>query len=150
MEISWNWKRFEEISGAEMHEMLSLRQAVFIIEQSCIYRDADEWDSQSWHLMGADLSGKLTAYARITFPRTSNENPTLGRLLVDSKNRGLGLGREVIKQCIQKCTLEYPNKPISISAQTYLITFYEDFGFETKGLPYDDEGVEHIDMLLSQ
>ena len=150
MEISWSWKRFEEISGVEMHELLSLRQAVFIVEQQCIYQDIDEWDSQAWHLSGRDQTGKLIAYARITFPNTKSENPTLGRILVDSKNRRLGLGRETVKQCIQKCVLEYPDKPIRISAQTYLLTFYEAFGFESVGQPYDDEGVKHIDMVPIQ
>jgi len=148
--INWTWKRFDEMSGAEMHELLSLRQAVFIIEQTCIYQDSDEWDSQSWHLMGRDLNESLTAYARITFPNSKDTNPTLGRLLVEPKNRGIGLGRETVQHCLEKCALEYPAKPISVSAQTYLITFYEAFGFERVGQPYDDAGVEHIDMLLSQ
>jgi len=136
MEMYWTWKRFEEISGAEMHEMLSERQKVFIV------------DCQSWHLVGRDSEGMLAAYARINFPGARYKEPSFGRIFISQANRAIGLGHQIIQHCIEKCEIEYPDMTVRISAQTYLIGFYKEFCFEIAGQPYDDEGVEHIDMVL--
>jgi len=150
MKIDWTWKKFEDFSGAEMHEMLSVRENVFVVEQECAYLEADDLDKQSWHLIGRNPSGILIAYARITFPGSKYDEPTFGRVLTVQKSRGIGLGRKIIKECIKKSNSEYPGMSVRISAQTYLIKFYKDFGFKIVGQPYDDEGIEHIDMLLIQ
>jgi ElaA protein len=148
MEIDWSWQRFSDISGEEMHEMLSLRQNVFVVEQGCAYLDADELDKQSWHLLGRRRDRRLVAYARLNFPNTRYSEPSFGRVLTTKEIRGIGAGRKIVEACIQKSMQEYPNSDIRISAQTYLAKFYEEFGFINVGDPYDDEGIEHIDMIL--
>jgi ElaA protein len=49
-------------------------------------------------------------------------------------------------------TLEYVedlfgNQPIKISAQTYLIPFYESLGFQKTGAEYLEDGIPHIAMV---
>lgn len=148
MELSWVCKNFEEISGEEMHEILSIRQNVFIVEQKCVYQDADELDRCSWHLLGRSVDGTIVAYGRVNFPGSRYREPSFGRILTSKDVRGLGVGREVVRRCIELCKRQYPELDIRISAQTYLVDFYSDFGFEEVGEPYDDEGVEHIDMVM--
>lgn len=128
--------------------MLSLRQNVFVVEQGCAYLDADELDKQSWHLLGRRSDRRLVAYARLNFPNTRYSEPSFGRVLATKEIRGIGAGRKIVEACIQKSVQEYPNLNIRISAQTYLTQFYEEFGFMNVGDPYDDEGIEHIDMIL--
>lgn len=148
MIIEWSWQRFSNLSGEEMHEMLSLRQKVFIVEQECAYLDADELDKQSWHLLGRQNDGRLVAYARLNFPNTRYTESSFGRVLTTKEIRGVGAGRRIVEACIQKSIQEYPSSNIRISAQTYLTKFYQGFGFKSIGDPYDDEGVEHVDMIL--
>jgi ElaA protein len=148
MKIDWSWQQFSDISGEEMHEMLSLRQNVFVVEQGCAYLDADELDKKSWHLLGRRSDRQLVAYARLNFPNTRYSEPSFGRVLTTKEIRGIGAGRKIVKACIQKSVQEYPKSDIRISAQTYLTKFYEEFGFMNVGDPYDDEGIEHIDMIL--
>lgn len=148
MKVDWFWQQFSDISGEEMHEMLSLRQQVFIVEQECIYLDADELDKQSWHLLGRQNDGRLVAYARLNFPNTRYTEPSFGRVLTAKEIRGIGAGRRIVEACIQKSLQEYPSLNIRISAQTYLTKFYAEFGFTSVGDPYDDEGIEHVDMIL--
>jgi len=131
-----------------MYDIVFEREKVFVVEQKCAYQEVDECDRQSWHVTGRDSSGRLAAYARITFPGTRYEEPSFGRILTARDFRGTGLGRQLIELCIKKCHSEYPGMDIHISAQTYLIKFYSDFGFKALGQPYDDEGIEHIDMGL--
>lgn len=133
-----------------MHEILSLRQSVFIVEQACIYLDADELDKQSWHLLGRGENGKLLAYARLNYPNTRYSDSSFGRVLTTRDIRGTGAGRTIIKACILKSVEEYPSSNIRISAQAYLIKFYEKFGFRPVGSSYDDAGIEHIEMILDR
>ena len=148
MKVDWAWKKFRDISGEEMHEMLSLRQNVFVVEQRCAYLDADELDKKSWHLLGRRIDRQLVAYARLNFPNTRYLEPSFGRILTAKEIRGIGAGRKIVEICIHKSVEEYPDLNIRISAQTYLTKFYKEFGFVNVGDPYDDEGIEHIDMIL--
>ena len=148
MEIFWTCKKFEELSGEEMHDILAIRQNVFIVEQKCIYQDADELDKNSWHLLGRISDGEIAAYGRVNFPGSRYREPSFGRILTSRDARGSGIGREVVRRCLALCKRLYPDRDIRISAQTYLIDFYNDVGFKEVGETYDDEGIEHIDMVL--
>ncbi|QUS62345.1 GNAT family N-acetyltransferase [Synechocystis sp. PCC 7339] len=148
MEINWSWQRFNDISGEAMHEMLALRQNVFMVEQGCLYLDADGLDKQSWHLFGRTNDQQLVAYARLNFPHTRYPEPSFGRVLTSKAIRGMGTGRKIVAACIQKSLQEYPNLDVWISAQTYLTKFYAEFGFAEVGDPYDDHGIEHISMIF--
>lgn len=54
-----------------------------------------------------------------------------------------------MQKSIIECQKHYPNLPIRISAQLYLLGFYNSFGFKEQGKPYDEDGIEHIEMLLT-
>ena len=149
MKLNWSYKKFEEISGKEMHEILTVRQSVFIVEQNCVYQDADELDIRSWHLLGRTIEGNIAAYGRVNFPGSRYREPSLGRILTIKDVRGYGAGREVVQRCLELCKRHYPELNVRISAQTYLFNFYRDFGFQEVGEPYDDEGIEHIDMVMN-
>ncbi len=149
MNINWTWRCFDDIPAAEVYEMLAVRQQVFVVEQACLYLDADGLDNEAWHLFGYDPSEALIAYARLLPPQTRYEEPSIGRVLVCKAARGVGVGRELISRCLRKCEMEYWHQPVRISAQVYLKAFYESFGFESFGRPYDDGGIAHIGMLLN-
>jgi ElaA protein len=40
-----------------------------------------------------------------------------------------------------------PGQPVKIAAQARLEKFYLDFGFRTVSAPYEDDGIQHVDML---
>ncbi|MDJ0706600.1 MAG: GNAT family N-acetyltransferase [Leptolyngbyaceae cyanobacterium MO_188.B28] len=147
MSIDWTWKQFSELSGVEVYEILSLRQKVFVVEQQSIYQDADQFDIQSWHLLGRNPERQIVGYARICFPGVRYKEPSIGRVLTAPSSRGLGAGREVVRLSIEKCEQEYPNLGIRIAAQAYLIKFYAGFGFEAIGDPYEEDGIDHVDMV---
>lgn len=131
-----------------MHEIMAERQRVFVVEQACAYQDTDGLDPDALHLLGRGSNGCLAAYARIIRPGTRYRVPALGRILTLKAFRSKGIGRQLVQTCIEKCMLEYPGMDIFISAQTYLIDFYQGFGFTTMGASYDDAGIGHIDMIL--
>ncbi len=41
----------------------------------------------------------------------------------------------------------FPGQPIRLGAQRYLEAFYGSFGFRPVGEPYDEDGIDHIEMV---
>lgn len=139
------------LSASTLLDILCLRQKVFVIEQQCLYEEADAYDALSTHLLAIDTSlptPGIVAYARLLPPNTKYPEPSFGRFLVASSHRGTGLGRELLQRCIALCQSTYPNTDILISAQLTVQRFYASQGFVATGPSYDDAGIEHIDMTL--
>lgn len=148
----WHWLPFEQLHGAELYEVLALRQQVFVLEQRCLYPDLDGCDQDAWHLLGwqtANGQRRLAAYLRCLAPGVKYGEMSLGRVLTAPFARGGGIGRELLGRGIALASQQYPGQDIRIGAQLYLERFYRDFGFETVSAPYDEDGIPHIDMLRS-
>lgn len=148
--ITWQWSFFKELSRDDLFAVLKARQEVFILEQQCIYQDADELDPLSWHLIGRldDAANRqLVAYSRVVLPGKKFAEPSIGRVLVSKTFRGRGLGRALTHETISRTMHQYPDSAIRISAQHYLEQFYSGFGFETVSAPYDEDGIAHVEMV---
>ncbi len=146
--MQWQWNKIEDLTGKEMHDILTVRQQVFVIEQNCIYLDADDLDRVSWHLTGRSQRGDVEVYARLNYPGSRFPEPSIGRVLTQTTSRKQGYARLAVKQAIEKSSREYPGQNIRISAQVYLTRFYNDLGFKTIGEPFDEDGIQHIEMIL--
>jgi ElaA protein len=123
---------------------------VFVVEQRCPYLDADGRDSHSLHLLGRNAGGELAVYLRIVEPGYRFPEPSIGRVVTRSCDRGKGWGRVLMLEGIRHCREVYPGLPIRISAQHYLEKFYNGLGFVTEGEgnPYDEDGIPHVQMIL--
>lgn len=146
MTVEWKWKPFSRLSAQEVYQILQVRQQVFIVEQRCIYLDADNLDNCTWHLMGIDLQGNLIAYLRVVEPGEKYLEPSIGRVLTCSNRRGEGIGRQLMKAGIERTMRQFPKQGIRISAQTYLQQFYGTLGFQPVGESYLEDGIPHIEM----
>lgn len=139
---------FEHLSTYKLYKILQHRCEVFVVEQQCAYQELDGMDLQAWHLQGM-VNDKLAVYARIIPPNShATGNPAIGRVITVKEFRGQNLARELMLKAIAFCHTHYPSQPIYISAQTYLLNFYESLGFVPQGERYLEDGIEHIDMLL--
>jgi ElaA protein len=74
---------------------------------------------------------------------------SIGRVVTSPAARGTGLGRELVAQGIALAQRLHPGHAIRIGAQAHLEAFYAGFGFVTVSEPYDEDGILHVDMLLS-
>ena len=54
---------------------------------------------------------------------------------------------EIMYHSINAIKQYYKTETIKLSAQTYLITFYEALGFQTIGMGYLEDGIPHIEMI---
>lgn len=155
-------KTFDELTSVDIYHILKARSQVFVVEQNCAYQDMDELDFDCLHLV-AHQNEALVGYCRIIPPEynTLRSNLTddehlntamsaIGRVLVLSAYRGQGLARQIMTQAITHCRKKYGKKrPIIISAQTYLLSFYQSLGFVPEGDYYLEDNIEHVKMVLS-
>jgi ElaA protein len=146
MHLTHHIKSFQELNINELYELLRLRSEVFVLEQNCAFLDQDNKDQQCYHvLLYAD--GKLAAYSRLVPAGLSYQEISIGRVITSAKFRGTGLGRKIMELAIKGCDEIFGAVDIRIGAQTYALAFYEGLGFVSDGEVYDEDGIEHVEMI---
>lgn len=145
MHIDWIFKKFEALTPFELYAILQLRNEVFVVEQNCVFQDADDKDQDCYHLMGM-AGNKLVAYTRLVPPGVIYPEISIGRVVTSPAVRRHGAGRELMTQSIATCYQLFGKDPIKIGAQRYLKRFYESFGFQQVSEGYLEDGIEHIYM----
>jgi ElaA protein len=144
--LSWQWCRFAELGVDGVYDMLALRSRIFVLEQRCLYLDIDGLDRQSWHLLGRDGDGVLRAYLRVVDPGLKYAEPSIGRVTVDSSQRGTGLGHVLVAEALRRCDEAWPGRANRIGAQAHLTGFYGRHGYVPVGEAYLEDDIPHIDM----
>ncbi len=51
-QLIWKCIFFKDLSVHELYAIIKLRNQVFVVEQNCIFQDADDKDQKCYHLMG--------------------------------------------------------------------------------------------------
>ena len=148
MDTKWILKKFEELTPQELYAIVQLRNEVFVVEQNCVYQDADNKDQPSFHFM-AWQKEKLVAYTRILPAGIAYDMVSIGRVVTSPGVRRMGMGKELMKRSIEEVQKLYGKVPIWIGAQLYLKDFYNSFGFQQSSSIYLEDGIEHIEMILS-
>jgi len=139
-------KAFDELTIYELHDLLQLRSEVFVVEQDCVYQDVDGKDAKAIHVLGKK-DGKIVAYTRCFPPGIYFEEAAIGRVVVQRSQRKYSYGHIIMKASIKVIKDKYQTESIKLSAQTYLIRFYESHGFKTTGEEYLEDGIPHVAMI---
>ena len=149
MNIEWKITPFQELTNKELYALFVLRIEVFVVEQNCPYQDADGKDFKSLHLFAHDENEVICACARLVLPGVSYPEWSIGRVATSLDVRRQGIGRELMQRAMQYLREEKNNPPVRISAQTYLLEFYQSFGFVQVGDEYLEDDIPHIQMLFT-
>lgn len=155
--INFQSQQFSGLTLPDWYAISQAREQVFIVEQNCAYLDSDGQDTQAWHITGRDVkTNNLACYARILPPTVhfstgefaNLKMPAIGRVLTVSDYRGQGLANDLMKFAIAQSREQFGNMQIYISAQVYLLKFYQGLGFLPQGDRYLEDGIPHQDMVL--
>ena len=147
--MNWILKKFDDLTSNELYAIMQLRNEVFVVEQNCVYQDADNKDLVSYHFMGW-TNNKLMAYTRILPPGVAyTKEPSIGRVVTSPSARGSGIGRELMEKSIEELYKLFGETPIKIGAQLYLLKFYTSLGFQQTSSIYLEDDIEHIEMAKS-
>ena len=149
--MRWENVAFAELALERLYELLRLRVDVFVVEQACAYPELDGRDllPETRHLLGLDEEGRIVAYARILAPGVSYPDASIGRVLVAETARGGGVAHQLMQNAIAVARAHWPDANIQIGAQEYLADFYRRQGFLQMSEVYLEDGIPHMDMLLS-
>ena len=147
MKLNWYTYKWGELSTQDLYDLLALRSAVFVVEQNCPYQDLDGKDQKSDHIFARDEDGEMVAYARIVFPGVSYSEWSIGRVATSLKVRRSGAGKLLMNQCMSYLIHDCNAGGIRISAQEYLLKFYEGFAFEQVSESYLEDDIPHVEML---
>jgi len=140
-------KTFDELSTLELHDILQLRAEVFVVEQDCVYQDIDGKDLKALHVIGKK-SGRVAAYTRCFGPGDYFDAAAIGRVVVAKEERKYGYGHDIMKASVAAIKDVFQTSFIKLSAQTYLVKFYNSHHFIAQGETYLEDGIPHILMSL--
>lgn len=146
--MDWKTYHFEELTTKDLYEVLKLRVDVFVVEQNCPYPELDNLDQQSIHLLCRE-DGVIQSYARLVPAGAKYNLPSIGRVIVRKEARGRGLAKELLERSIDYILTEWKAPAIQLQGQVYLQEFYQSFGFQPVSESYDEDGIPHVDMKLT-
>jgi ElaA protein len=137
-------RRFTELDARTLYALLRLRSDVFVVEQACPYPELDGRDvePETHHLwLGpSDDPADPQSYLRIL--REPDGSARVGRVCTAAKARGTGLSRKLMAAALERVGAA----PCVLDAQSYLVGFYESFGFAPSGPEYVEDGIGHVPM----
>ena len=139
-------KPYNDLSKDQFFDILKLRIEIFVVEQCCYYQELDDEDKEAFHVSIYN-DGIIVAVGRI-IPNLHNKEVKIGRIAVKMEYRKKGLAYKMMKDIMNFISKKYKNFIVLLSAQTYLIGFYQSFGFKEIGNTYLEDGIEHINMVL--
>ncbi len=146
-ELTFIYKPFNELTPHELYEILKLRSEVFVVEQNCVFLDADDKDQVSMHVM-CWQNELLAGYTRLVPAGVSYDEPSIGRVVTSPKVRHAGIGKLLMNYSISTSYDVFGKYTITIGAQFYLRNFYTSLGFQQCSDIYLEDGIQHIKMFL--
>ena len=129
-----------------MYRILALRADVFVVEQTCAYQDLDGKDEHSFWVWAEDENGTVHATARLLPAGISYKEVSIGRVCTSMASRRTGLGKLLMEECLNQCEHIWGKQTITISAQQYLLKFYNELGFIEEGEMYLEDDIPHLKM----
>lgn len=148
MSLNFKTKLFSELTTRELYDILQLRSEVFVVEQDCVYQDIDGKDEKALHLF-AYKHDVLVAYARLFAPGDYFKDASIGRVIIKENERKFGYGHQLMKAANTAVETHFNTSKIHLSAQQYLVAFYNAHGYREVGEGYLEDGIPHIGMEKS-
>jgi ElaA protein len=133
---------FAELAPHVVYGILRLRSVVFVMEQDCVFLDADGRDVEpgAVHLWVED-GGEVVACARV-LPEA--EGASIGRLVTAPSHRRRGLG-----EALMRSAMSTAGRPARIHAQSHLAGWYGGMGFVVCGPEFLEDGIPHVPMVVA-
>lgn len=134
-------QKFTQLSTRELHQIYKLRVDVFVVEQQCPYQEIDDIDLESYHIYLQNDNSKILAYCRLY---KIEDTFHIGRVIASERRKGYGT--QIMKTALEFAAQTLHADTIIIEAQTYAKNFYEKIGFIQTSEPFDEDGIEHMQM----
>ena len=119
----------------------AVRHGVFTVEQGISANlDFDGRDPDCTHVLAVDASGEAIGTARML------PDGHVGRIAVHREWRGKGVGTRLV-ECLTDIARDRGFAEIYLHSQAQAAEFYTRLGYETRGEPFMEAGIEHVLMV---
>jgi predicted GNAT family N-acyltransferase len=126
----------------ELAAALDLRERVFCGEQGVTLEgDRDGRDDEALQLVALE-DGAVVATCRVLF---GGDVAHFQRLCVAPESRRRGLAARLLAAAEEAARAAHADR-MDLHAQTAALGLYERAGYTAYGVPFDDEGIEHLAM----
>lgn len=140
--MEFNARKFDELTGTQVYEILKSRSQIFMLEQGITCLDMDDKDYESFHFF-YEQDKRVCAYMRAFYLDEEKTCVKIGRVLSLEHKNGLG-------SALTRDTFDYLKnigvKKVVVSAQKGAVGFYEKMDFDAVSDEYLEEGIPHIEM----
>ena len=130
----------------QMEDCLAIRRLVFIEEQNVpeeLEIDGLDVEAVHYHIT---VEQKTIGTARV---RDRDNKAKIERVVLLAEFQGKGYGKKLMRYILDDIKKDKKASQVTLSAQTYLIPFYQGLGFTLcSGEEYMDAGIAHQDMYL--
>jgi len=127
----------------ELKKVIEIRKRVFIQGQNVpVDIELDGLDSEATHFI-MYLNDKPIGCARIR----KNKYVKLERIAIIEEYQGKGFGEKLTEFLINYCK-NMGFDEIILHSQTYATGFYKKLGFKSRGEPFYEANIEHVEMYL--
>lgn len=147
--MNWKTLEFDQLTARELYLILRARSAVFVVEQSHVYLDADGRDETSLHVFAVEDMARpmpILAYARLQPGDAEDPEIVIDKVLTSPLRRGDGTAELLIERVLQAVAEHWPGRAVRVTAPVGLRDFYEQFGFRKTEGPYLEHGVPFIGL----
>ena len=130
-------------------DAFAIREAVFVNEQGfALEIERDAADPTSVHAVAYNRAGRALATGRLLPMQVVNgkKSSKLGRMAVHRVMRGSNIGRDIMAALVKAAKARGDNE-IVLHSQCSAENFYVKQGFTARGAPFDEEGMQHIEMF---
>ena len=121
---------------------MELRRQVFCLEQGvALEAERDGLDHEALHLVVLDR-GRVVGTCRLLI---EGGIARLGRMAVEADRRGAGVGGALLAEA-DHVAVGAGARLVRLHAQTYARGVYDHAGYQPRGEPFIEEGIEHLAM----
>ena len=132
---------FAELDARTAYLLWQLREAVFVVEQHCPYPELDGRDLEpATRHVWMSYDGQPVAYLRVL---DDGAHVRIGRVCVAAGHRGRGLAGTLMHAALEVVG----DRPSRVSAQSYLVRWYEQLGYAADGPEFLEDGIPHVPMV---
>jgi len=133
----------DQLDPETLYGLLRLRIDVFVVEQACPWQDLDgrDLDPSTRHFWFAPAGHRGQPIGCLRLLREPR-GWRIGRVCVARQARGRGLAGALIRTALD----EVGDRPCTLDAQSYLVGYYESFGFVVSGEEFVEDGIPHLPM----
>ncbi|MEA2352558.1 MAG: hypothetical protein QOG41_298 [Thermoleophilaceae bacterium] len=128
--------------AAELRQALDLRDRVFCGEQGVSQAaERDGRDGEALHLVAVD-GARVVGTCRLVF---GDDSAFLGRLAVEADRRRHGIAAALLREAAASARAAGVER-IGLHAQFDVRELYSAAGYEERGEPFVEEGIDHVTM----